>query len=90
MRIKKFGVQSENAKLTSRAQRFGASASGGVVDESKMNKRAERFGLNNSATDAPGTPVVSADVLEKRQKRFGVGTESNGSASTANSEVSAL
>lgn len=73
-RIKKFGIQSENAKLNVRAQRFGVSASGGtVVDDTKLNKRAERFGTPASVT-VPSTPeadAVSAEALEKRTKRFG-------------------
>ena len=65
-----------------RAQRFGVSASGGsVVDESKLGKRAERFGL---VANAPTTPVLSSDALEKRSKRFGISSDNNTAASEVN------
>ncbi len=85
MRIKKFGCQSENAKLNVRAQRFGVTASGGAVvkDQSKLNERALRFGTN----DVPSTPnsVATSEVLDKRAKRFG--SDSAASAAAAAADV---
>ena len=73
MRIKKFGCQSENAKLNVRAQRFGVTASGGAVkDVKKMSERAQRFGTTAASTPTSAkTAAVSSEVLDKRAKRFG-------------------
>ena len=75
MRAKKFGVESENAKLTQRAQRFGEEVkAGNESDKEKLKeKRAQRFGIvtSPSAAGNGASSVVSAEVLEKRAKRFG-------------------
>lgn len=75
LRMKKFGVQSENAKLTIRAERFGVTTP--ATENGKLEKRAQRFGASvdaaASATGASnGGGGVSAEVLDKRAKRFGM------------------
>ena len=74
-------MQSENAKLTQRAERFGgkdgASSEEPSADKEKMlEKRAQRFGITPSSSPAAaangnGSPALSAEALEKRAKRFG-------------------
>jgi len=72
LRIKKFGVQSENAKLTQRAQRFGqeVKAEDDTDKEKLKEKRAQRFGIVASPTKEASNGA-SAETLEKRAKRFG-------------------
>ena len=71
-RIKKFGVQSENAKLSLRAQRFGQEVkSEDEGDKEKLKeKRAQRFGITTSPSKTVANGA-SAETLEKRAKRFG-------------------
>jgi len=65
-------VQSENAKLTQRAQRFGqeAKAEDDTDKEKLKEKRAQRFGIVASPTKEASNGA-SAETLEKRAKRFG-------------------
>lgn len=75
LRIKKFGVQSENAKLNQRAQRFGETNSSTneiATNEQLLNKRAQRFG-----TEPSNSVSADQDVIEKRAKRFGITANNN-------------
>ena len=83
LRKKKFGDQSENSKLATRAERFGvaadeaASKEAPVKDKAKLNGRAARFGMTTpedkkAAKAAVKTaPPVSSEILNKRAARFG-------------------
>ncbi len=74
-------MQSENVKLQTRAERFGAAAEteGGKpkVDSSKLNERAARFGTATAEEKKAAkaavkvVPEVSSEALEKRAARFG-------------------
>ena len=77
MRANKFGVQSEKAKKTQRAERFGIAAGAETSSDNKLEKRAQRFGVtaDEKAAAVEGASTaspVSAEQLEKRAKRFGV------------------
>lgn len=71
-RIEKFGVQSENVKKSTRAERFGIAvekekANGGAVaaDPTKLNDRAARFGITKEEAPAAkdAKPKISAKVV---------------------------
>ena len=91
LRVKKFGVQSENAKLTQRAERFGGKVEGDGADKEKMmDKRAARFGITQSspptAASANGN-VLTAEALEKRAKRFGTPATATAASPEVSSEA---
>lgn len=77
MRVKKFGVQTENVKKNLRAARFGLPVKTGdspVVETKKLDERAKRFGTAKSDAEATATSPESAkdkELLEKRAQRFG-------------------
>lgn len=90
-RAERFGIHSEtaapiaeNAKILSRAQRFGevVSTKAKVIEENeRINRRKERFGFvestsNGSKSNTSSKPVVTNSIvdekIQKRQARFGV------------------
>lgn len=76
-RIKKFGNESENSKLSTRAERFGIEEVVKEKPDLKLNDRAARFGVKIA-------PEVSEEALEKRAARFGVVDKKEGKAKEVN------